>query len=278
MKNILAFQDKTEFKKEKRSIIWKNNLSYVVIPLLILFTWQVSLSVLNVPVYFLPKPTDIVSAAVENWRNLTLALGVTVIEALVGFILSIIIGILGAILLATSKVVEKITYPYIIILQTIPIVAIASIIVIWFGAGMNAIIIITFLMGFFPMLSNTLLGLKSTDQNLKDLFNLYEASKFQTLLHLKILYALPYMVAGLKISSTLVVIGAIVGEYVAGVGGGKGGLGFAITQAALRLQTPYLFACALTAALLGISFFYIVGKISNIILSSWHESEMQKEN
>lgn len=259
-------------------VFWKEKQSYVIIFILFLVSWQFGLVLLEIPIYFIPKPTDIILAAVENWRNLTFALLITVVEATLGFVLSIIFGVLGAIILAGSKKVEKNAYPYVVVLQTIPIVAIAPIIVIWFGAGMNAIIIITFLMGFFPMLSNTLTGLKSTDQNLKNLFHLYEANKFQTLWNLTIPYALPYMVAGLKISSTLVVIGAIVGEYVAGIGGGKGGLGFAITQAALRLQTPYLFACALTASLLGIVFFYIVSLISKVVLSSWHESEMKKEN
>ncbi|UUZ94941.1 ABC transporter permease subunit [Paenibacillus sp. P25] len=202
----------------------------------------------------------------------------TISEAVLGFLLSILLGVSGAVLLASSKLIEKSVYPYAIILQTIPIVAVAPIIVIWFGAGMNAIVIIAFLIGFFPMLSNTLIGLNSTDHNMKNLFYLYNAGSLQTMWKLRIPAALPYIVAGLKISCTLGVIGAIVGEYIAGIGGGKGGLGYAITVAASRLQTPYLFACGLSASVLGIAFFLLVNAFSKWMLSSWHESEMRTDN
>ena len=260
-------------------LIWRRLTKLLPLLTFVMFIalWQLGLTLANTPVYLIPKPTDIALAAIENWRNLTAALFTTMIESIIGLVLSVIFGVGGAIILASSKLVEKSIYPYLIVLQTIPIVALAPIIVIWFGAGLNAIVIITFLMGFFPMLTNTLIGLNSTDPNLTNLFRLYKANKFQVLLNLKLPYALPYIVAGMKISSTLVVIGAIVGEYIAGIGGGKGGLGFAITQSAMMLQTPYLFACALTAALLGITFFYGVQVLSKVLLSSWHESEMKKE-
>jgi NitT/TauT family transport system permease protein len=196
----------------------------------------------------------------------------------IGFIFSIILGISAAVVLALSKTVEKSVYPYAIILQTIPIVAIAPIIVIWFGPGLNSIVVIAFLIGFFPMLSNTLIGLNSSDHNMKNLFYLYNASRLQVMWKLRLPAALPYIVGGLKISCSLSVIGAIVGEYVAGIGGIKGGLGYAITVAAGRLQTPYLFACGLAASALGIGFFLIVNAFSKWMLSSWHESEMRTES
>ncbi|MNI07600.1 putative aliphatic sulfonates transport permease protein SsuC [compost metagenome] len=240
--------------------------------------WQLGLELLGTPSYLLPKPSDIVQAAWENGASLLSSFLTTAIESVLGFLLSIIIGVSSAILLASSKIIEKSVYPYAIILQTIPIVAIAPIIVIWFDAGMNSIVIIAFLIGFFPMLSNTLIGLHSTEQNLKNLFYLYNANRWQTMWRLRIPAALPYIVGGLKISCTLSVIGAIVGEYIAGIGGSQGGLGYAITFAANRLQTPYLFACGLSASLLGIVFFLIVNAISKRLLSSWHESEMIKDH
>ncbi|WP_248924411.1 ABC transporter permease [Paenibacillus hamazuiensis] len=240
--------------------------------------WEIIVKLLNVPPYLLPKPSDIWKAGVENAGGLWVSVYTTISEAVLGFLLSIAAGVSGAILLASSKMIEKSVYPYAIILQTIPIVAVAPIIVIWFGAGMNAIVIIAFLIGFFPMLSNTLIGLNSTDHNMKNLFYLYNASPLQTMWKLRIPAALPYIVAGLKISCTLAVIGAIVGEYIAGIGGGKGGLGYAITVAAARLQTPYLFACGLSASALGIAFFLLVNGFSKWMLSSWHESEMRTEN
>jgi NitT/TauT family transport system permease protein len=199
----------------------------------------------------------------------------TIIESVLGFIFSILLGVSAAILLALSRTIERSVYPYAIILQTIPIVAVAPIIVIWLGPGLNAITAIAFLIAFFPMLSNTLIGLNSSDHNMKNLFYLYNSSRMQTMFKLRIPAALPYIVGGLKISCSLSVIGAIVGEYVAGIGGMRGGLGYAITVAGSRLQTPYLFACGLAASALGIGLFLLVNAFSKWLLSSWHESEMQ---
>lgn len=238
--------------------------------------WQYILTLLGTPDYLLPKPTDIVTAAVENGANLAAAVWTTAYESAIGFLLSVAIGAAFAIALATSRWIESSIYPYAIVMQTIPIVAVAPIIVIWFGAGLNAVVIIAFLIGFFPMLSNTLIGLHSTDQNLRNLFYLYNAGKWQTMWRLRIPAALPYMAGGLKISASLSVVGSIVGEYVAGIGGGNGGLGFAITNAAIRLQTPYLFACGLSASALGILFFLLINAASNRMLSSWHESAMRE--
>ncbi|MBB3108477.1 NitT/TauT family transport system permease protein [Paenibacillus phyllosphaerae] len=252
-----------------------------ILPPLIAFVvfiggWELIVKLLGTPAYIFPKPSDIVRAAAENFNNLMVSVWTTIVEAVLGFLLSIVLGIGGAILLASNRYIEKAIYPYAVILQTIPIVAIAPIIVIWFGAGTNAIVIISFLIGFFPMLSNTLIGLHSTDTNMLNLFTLYNASPLQTMWRLRIPAALPYIVAGLKISCTLAVVGAIVGEYVAGIGGGKGGLGYAITIAASQLQTAFLFAAGLSASVLGIGLFLIVNYLSSLLLSSWHESEMKK--
>ncbi|MFB5759377.1 ABC transporter permease [Paenibacillus medicaginis] len=237
--------------------------------------WELIGRLAGMPPYILPKPADIAAAAMENSTNLITSVSTTIVEALIGFAMSTVLGIAIAILLALSKTVEKSVYPYAIILQTIPVVAIAPIIVIWFGAGINAIVIISFLISFFPILSNTLIGLNSTDQNMKNLFYLYNASKLQTIWKLRFPAALPYIMAGLKISCSSSVVGAIVGEYIAGIGGGQGGLGYGITVAATRLQTPYLFACGLAASVLGIAFFLIINMISNKLLQSWHESAMK---
>jgi NitT/TauT family transport system permease protein len=251
-----------------------------MIPSLIVFMifaggWELIGRVSNTPIYIVPKPSDILSAGYGNGSNLFNSISTTILESVLGFVLSVIFGVFIAILLALSKTVEKSVYPYAIVLQTIPIVAVAPIIVIWSGAGLNAIVIIAFLISFFPILSNTLIGLNSTEKNMKDLFYLYNATRMQTIWRLRVPAALPYILAGLKISCSLSVIGAIVGEYIAGIGGGKGGLGYAITVAASRLQTPYLFACGLAASLVGIVFFLLINALSKRLLSSWHESEMK---
>ncbi|WP_018922119.1 ABC transporter permease [Salsuginibacillus kocurii] len=261
----------TEFVRRKALQILPSVTLFVVF----FGAWELILRLADIAPFIFPKPSDIVVAAQGNWVNLLGAAQATTTGALAGFAISTVLAISMAIILSLSKWIEKSVYPYIVILQTIPIVAVIPIIVIWFGAGIQSIIIVVFLISFFPILTNTLIGLNSTDQNMKNLFYLYNASRFQTIFKLRIPAALPYIVAGLKISCTLAFIGAIVGEYMAGIGGAEGGLGQAITVAATRLETPYLFACGLTASLLSVTVYQIVTKLSERMLSSWHESEMK---
>lgn len=258
----------------------KLNLKYLgpILALVVFLSiWQFIPTLLDIKPFILPKPTDVVSAAIEDWALLWPAMQITIFESVIGFILSAIVGIGISILLASSRVLEISLYPYTVILQTIPIVAIAPIIVIWFGSGFNSIVIISFLIGFFPIVSNTLMGLNSVDKNMGDLFKLYNANKWQTMFKLRIPAAMPFIMSGLKVSCTLAIIGSITGEYIAGIGGGKGGLGYAITVAAVQLKTPYLFACAITGALFGIVFYLLVSMISRLVLKSWHESAMKVE-
>ncbi|QHW29478.1 ABC transporter permease [Paenibacillus rhizovicinus] len=263
--------------KAPRSESRLRKLAGRVLPPLIVFVlvvafWEIAIRASGVKPYLFPKPSDIVRAVGENWHNLLISVRTTVAESVLGFVLSVVLGVAIAIGLALSKTVERSVYPYAIILQTIPIVAVAPIIVIWCGAGMNAIVVIAFLIAFFPILSNTLIGLNSTEANMKNLFYLYNATKWQTIWKLRLPAALPYIMAGMKISCSLSVVGAIVGEYVAGIGGLQGGLGYAITVASTRLQTAYLFACGLTAAVMGIVFFLLINALSNRLLRSWHDS------
>ena len=252
-------------------------LGPVVAFVIFISLWQAIPTILEIKSFILPKPTDVVAAAIKDWHLLWPAMQITIVEAVIGFSLSAVIGIGVSILLASSRIIEISLYPYAVILQTIPVIAIAPIVVIWFGSGFNSIVIISFLIGFFPIVSNTLMGLNSVDKNMVDLFQLYNASKWQTMWKLRIPAAMPYIMSGLKISCTLSIIGAITGEYIAGIGGGKGGLGYAITVAAVQLKTPYLFACAIAGALFGIVFYLIVSFISRLVLSSWHESAIKVE-
>ncbi|MNO29399.1 putative aliphatic sulfonates transport permease protein SsuC [compost metagenome] len=275
---VRRVEGKTAAVPGVKPTVWtKGVMPPVIAFILFIGGWELICRLADVKPYLLPKPSDIILAASENAPNLWVSVYTTISEAVLGFLLSVVLGVGFAIVLASSKLIERSVYPYAIVLQTIPIVAIAPIIVIWFGAGMNAIIVIAFLIGFFPMLSNTLIGLNSTDHNMKNLFYLYNSSSLQTMFRLRLPAALPYIMAGLKISCTLAVVGAIVGEYIAGIGGGNGGLGYAITVAASRLQTAYLFACGISASLVGIVFFLIVNAFSKWMLSSWHESEMGSE-
>lgn len=266
---------KTNKKWTKVFSVW---LPPLIVFVLFMLLWQYGTVLFQIPPYLLPKPTDILEASLENWENLRNAVTKTITASIVGFIFSVIGGVIAAILMASSKMLERSLYPYAILLQTIPIVAIAPIIVIWFGSGTNAIVIIAFTIGFFPMLSNTLVGLNATDRGMINLLTLYQASKWKIMWKVRIPFALPYIMAGLKISCTLAVVGAIVGEYIAGIGGGDGGLGYAITVASSRMETAYLFACGIAASILGIVFFLLVNLLSKWVLGSWHESEMKRDS
>ncbi|MBM7570055.1 ABC transporter permease [Aquibacillus albus] len=265
----------------KENNVWSKFKQIYLGPIVAFFIfisiWQTVPVLLGLKHYILPKPTDVVNAVVQDWGLLWPAVQITVVESIMGFVVSAVIGIMVSVLLASSKMLERSIYPYAIILQTIPVVAVAPIVVIWFGAGFNSIVVISFLIGFFPVISNTLMGLNSVDKNMDDLFTLYNASKWQRMWKLRIPSALPYIMAGLKISCTLSIVGAIVGEYIAGIGGGKGGLGYSITVAAIQVKTPYLFACGIAAAMLGIGFYLLVSLFAKFMLRSWHESAMKVE-
>jgi NitT/TauT family transport system permease protein len=239
--------------------------------------WQIACTFFGVPRFLLPSPIDIAEAWWENQPGLTYSLLNTFVAALTGFALAIIVGMSLALLMSQSRLIERCIFPYAVLLQTIPIVAIAPLIVIWLGAGSPAVIAISFLISLFPIVTNTTAGLLSTDHNLVAMFELYNASWWQRMVKLKFPAALPYIMTGLRISAGLAVIGAIVGEFIAGIGGRGGGIGFVITEAAGRLRMPYLFAAALTSSLLGIAIFVMVSYASARFLRHWHESAVRRE-
>ncbi len=239
--------------------------------------WSVAVAAFGVPRYLVPSPADVVEAWLENRETLAIALTSSFLSALIGFGLAIVVGMTAALIMSQSKVVERSLYPYAVLLQTIPIVAIAPLIVIWAGAGMPAVVTISFLISLFPIITNTHAGLTATDHNLLSMFELYNASWWQRMVKLKFPFALPYIMTGLRISSGLAVIGAIVGEFIAGIGGLRGGLGYVITSAAAQIKMPYLFSAALTSSILGIIIFIIVSIITARFLRHWHESAVRRE-
>lgn len=249
----------------------------IIVFIVFVVSWQILCKALNVPRFLLPAPTDIVDAWMENRQSLIGALVSTFLSALIGFFAAIVVGTLIALAMSQSKLLERSIFPYCVLLQTIPIVAIAPLIVIWFGAGMPAVVFIAFLIALFPIITNTTAGLISTDHNLVAMFELYNASWWQRMVKLKFPAALPYIMTGLRISSGLAVIGAIVGEFIAGIGGLRGGIGYVITMAAAQIKMPYLFAAALTSSVLGIIIFVLVSFISARFLRHWHESAIKRE-
>lgn len=250
----------------------------LAVAVLFVTAWYGAIVLLRLPPYLLPPPHRIVLAAMDDWSNLVHASLRTFRAAMAGFVLSGCTGVAAAIIMAQSRVLERSLYPYAILLQTVPIIAVAPIIVVWLGAGTRAIVAISFIIAVFPVISNTTLGLISTDHNLLNLLELYGTSRWQQLLKLRLPHALPHILGGLKISGGLAVIGAIVGEFVAGIGGLQGGLGYLITVAARQLEMDHLFGAATLSCLMGIAVFFGISGVSHLLLRHWHESAVIREN
>lgn len=240
--------------------------------------WQGIVVAFNIPPYLVPGPFHVVQGAWDARDDLLAALTVTFERSLIGFAISIVVGIVIAVPMALSRLMYRALYPYAVLLQTIPIVTISPIIIIIWGPGTVSIVTIAFIIAAFPIISNTTLGLTSVDHNMVNLFQMYNASSWQQLIKLRLPHALPYILAGLRISSGLSVIGAVVGEFFAGTGGTDGGLGFIIQVAQNRMLIDELFAAALLSALLGIAVFAAVGVVSYLTLHNWHESSIRREN
>lgn len=223
--------------------------------------------------FLLPTPGAILEAFRQHAPALATASINTTKGALLGFALAIIVSLVSALLLSLSPLLRVSLYPFLMILQMTPVIVIAPILVLWVGAGLNSVVVITFLICFFPLVVNTTQGLISTDRNLVELFNSYRASRVQQLLHLRLPAALPYFFTGLRIAATLAPIGALVGDYTAGSSAGDGGgLGFQALIYSSRAQYPALFATAVVTCILGFLFVAIVVALSHLTLRHWHDS------
>lgn len=234
--------------------------------------WYVISAVWRIPPYLLPRPHGIVQAAIVRWNSLSVQAWHTWISALTGFALSAVVGVVSAVLLNQWQPLRRSLYPYTAALQTVPIVAVAPIIIVWLGSGKPAIIAISFVVSVFPVITNTLLGLMSAEQNLHDLLDLYDASAGQKLLKLQLPQALPSMMVGFRISGGMAIIGAILGEFVAGVGGLQGGLGYVITVAAKTMDMEYLFAAVVASVLMGMTTLWAVDRVSRYLLRHWDDA------
>lgn len=250
----------------------------IVALVILVGTWQAIVVLWKIPAYVIPSPVAVVQGFFANSSMLLTAAYYTLRDALVGFALSIVVGLLIAMILAQSKIFERAISPYATMLQTIPIIAIAPIINQIIGVGELATSMIAFIIAVFPIISNATVGLTSVDHNLLNLFQMNNATRWQQLWKLRLPNSLPYLLAGLRISSGLAVIGAFVGEVFAGSGGNSGGLGYVIQVAGARLEMDVLFAATLLSAVLGIVVFVAVGVFNTWMLHNWHESAMQREN
>jgi NitT/TauT family transport system permease protein len=218
----------------------------------------------DVPALLLPRPSAVIRAAVEHSGTLLPALGMTAGAALSGLALATLAGILAAVVLSTARWVERAFYPYAIFFQIVPIVAVAPLFVIWFGYGGRAVVAAAFVVSVFPVIANTLAGIQSVHPALRELFQLYGAGRLARLWKLELPSALPFMLSGFRIAAGLAVIGAIVGEFVAG-----GGIGNQVLSAMRGQKTDVVFAAVLYAAGLGLALFGGVSALSSVFLRSW---------
>jgi NitT/TauT family transport system permease protein len=249
----------------------------VVLPPLVaavlgLLGWELAVYLLRPPAFLLPPPSAIARAASNQLSTLATACVTTGTSALLGFIASAIVGVAAAVVLSSSRLIERAFHPYAILLQTVPIVAIAPLLVLWFGVGTRAVMASAFIVSVFPVITNTLAGIRSVDPALRDLFRLYGAKRLAVLFRLELPWATLSIATGLRIASGLAVIGAIVGEFVAGFAEERPGLGIVVMTAYRQLRTDLLFAAVACSALLGIALFGAVGLVSFLLLRRWHVS------
>jgi NitT/TauT family transport system permease protein len=251
---------------------WLRWTAPTVLGFLFLAGWEWMVRNNEIPPFILPGPVLIAQTLARDWSSLSVSLLVTLQITFAALVVAASLGLLLAILFAQSRVVEMSLFPYAVILQVTPIVAIAPLIIIWVDDVRAALLICAWIVAFFPILSNTTVGLNSTDRNLLDLFRLYGASRWQVLWRLKLPSAMPYFLAGLRISGGLALIGAIVAEFVAGTGGAASGLAYRILESGYQLQIPRMFAALVLVSGTGIAIFMALSLLSHLLLRHWHES------
>jgi len=248
----------------------------VFVLVLVLAVWQAVVTIFAIPPYVLPAPGLVLSTLITDggllWRSLLVTLGIT----FEGFILAAAGGIVLAIAFNQWRAVEYSFYPYAVILQVTPVVAIAPLLLIYLPQPL-AVLACAWIVAFFPVLANTTLGLNSVDHNLLALFELYKASRWQVLWKLKLPAALPQMLAGLRIAGGLSLIGAVVAEIAAGSAGAGSGLAYRIAESGYRLNIPRMFAALLLLSVAGVAIFFVLSVFSHLVLRRWHESAIRRE-
>lgn len=255
---------------KRRGIVVINSIAVLAC---LLALWQILIWLNHLPPYILPGPLAVLTALRERYPSLLNSLWITSIEAAGGLLASIVVGIAVAMLFAQWRWLRQTLYPYTILLQTVPVVAIAPLIINWAGAGIWPVTILTFIICLAPIIANTTQGLTSVDENLIDLFLMYKASRAQILFKLRFPNALPSFFTGIRVSAGFSVIGGITGELLAGsTRVGEGGLGYAILYASNQMETSYLFALVFAATALGFAFFFIAMFLEWLALHNWHES------
>ena len=252
-------------------------LAPVVVGMITLAAWDLVVRVNGIPPYILPGPALVLQSLVDDWGTLWPSMLVTLEITIFALEIATFGGLLLAVLFTQSKWIELSFFPYAVVLQVTPVIAIAPLILIYVDNVHAALLICAWIVAFFPILSNTTLGLHSADHNLLALFRLYGATRWQTLRHLRLPSAMPYFLAGLKIAGGLALIGAIVAEFAAGSVGTSSGLAYRILESGYRLEIPRMFAALLLISLTGILIFLAFTLLQHLILRRWHESATRRD-
>ncbi len=237
--------------------------------------WQLLCTALELPLYLVPGPLAVFSAAVDKAELLATATMWTAAGALTGLLTSLVLGSLVAIAFSQSRLIARSFYPYAIFLQTVPVVALAPLIVIWFGPGFASVVVVSVMISLFPVITNGTTGLTRVDPQFVELFALQNATRMQVLRKLRLPGSIPYFVTGARISSGLSVIGAIVGEFFAGYGSESLGLGYVVIQTSGQLKTDLLFAAILASTLLGLVLFAVVTFVGKLLLKRYRGREQE---
>ena len=261
----------------RRLSLWVRVTAPAAVGVVILALWQAGVAITGVPKYILPAPSDIAQSLWTDGPSLFGSLLFTLRITLTALAAAVVLGGLIALAFSLSRFVEVSFFPYIVILQVTPLIAIAPLIIIWVRTPILALLVCAWIVAFFPIVSNTTVGLNSADRNLLALFRLYGASRWQVLFRLRVPTALPYFLAGLRISGGLALIGAVAAEFVAGTGGAETGLAYRILESQYRLTIPKLFAALFLLSVTGIVIYLALDFISRRLLHRWHESAEAEE-
>ena len=260
--------------KRGRAQAWLRRVGPPLIVLVAtLLVWELFVYWLEPRKFVFCGPSDVWRESVANADDLGRATAMTTIAVLFGFAMSMVFGILSAVVLSASRLLERAFYPFTVILQTVPLVAIAPMLVIWLDAGLPAVSVCAFIVSLFPVITNTLAGIRSIPQPQVELFALYRASPWSGLFKLKLPGAVPNIMTGMRIAAGLAVIGAVVGEFVAGEMGDQRGLGIVVVVAAKQGELPMLFAAVALASLLGIAMLGAVNAVAYLLMHKWHVSQ-----
>jgi NitT/TauT family transport system permease protein len=250
----------------------------IIMVVLAIAAWQAHIVINQVPRYIMPSPGDVAGALFSDWGTLSPSLLVTLRITLMALAIALVGGVGLAVILVQSRWIELALFPFAVILQVTPMIAIAPLLLIYMPDTQSALLTCAFVVAFFPILSNMVAGLKSVDHNLLNLFELYGASRWQTLTLLKLPSSLPYFAAGLRIGGGLSLIAAVVAEFAAGSAGRGSGLAFRLLESGYRLNYPRLYAALALLMLTGVAIFAMTSLISWLLLHRWHESAMRREN